>query len=152
MFKGCEIWRFFVRFFKISKINAVFSSSSSAEPHSVWFFSSRLWLWALLLGNSALKNGTDTEKFKNTCKSKGISTFFHSFSPKLLYSMLFFRAVARQSHTQANIAWKRRLAALAPSCFVCLFFFGAFVFRRRGPQNCSTTRHRTSHSRRQSAV
>ena len=116
------------------------------------FFSSRLWLWALLLGNSALKNGTDTEKFKNTCKSKGISTFFHNFSPKFLYSMLFFRAVARQSHTQAHIAWKRRLAALAPSCFVCLFFFGAFVFRRRGPQNCSTTRHRTSHSRRQSAV
>ena len=129
-----EIISYFTIFNEILKTNAFFSSGGSAEPHSVWCFSFRLWLWALLLGNSALKNGTDTEKFKNTCKSKGISTFFHDFSPKFLYSMLFFRAVARQSHTQANIAWKRRLAALAPSCFVCLFFWCFCLSETRTPK------------------
>ena len=56
--------------------------------------------------------------------------------------MLFFRAVARQSHTQANIAWKRRLAALAPSCFVCLVFF--LVLLSFGDADPKTARQRAT--------
>ena len=55
--------------------------------------------------------------------------------------MLFFRAVARQSHTQANISWKRRLAALVPSCFVCLFFL---VLPSFGDADPKTARQRAT--------
>ena len=64
-----EIISYFTILTEIWKINAVFSSGGSAEPHSVWCFSSRLWLWALLLGNSALKKWNQHGNFKNSVQS-----------------------------------------------------------------------------------
>ena len=61
-----EIISYFTIFNEILKTNAFFSSGGSAEPHSVWCFSFRLWLWALLLGNSALKKWNQHGKFKNS--------------------------------------------------------------------------------------
>ena len=70
-----EIISYFTIFNENLKFNAVFSSGGSAEPHSVWCFSSRLWLWALLLGNSALKKWNQHGKFKNPVQSKGNFSF-----------------------------------------------------------------------------
>ena len=70
-----EIISYFTILNENLKFNAVFSSGGSAEPHSVWCFSSRLWLWALLLGNSALKKWNQHGKFKNPVQSKGNFSF-----------------------------------------------------------------------------
>ena len=64
----------------------------------MWFFSSRLWLWALLLGNSALKNGTNTEKLKKTRKMKGFSTFSQFFPENFVFNAVFPSGSSAEPH------------------------------------------------------
>ena len=62
------------------------------------FFSSRLWLWALLLGNSALKNGTNTDKFKNTRKMMGFLTFSQFFPENVVFNAVFPSGSSAEPH------------------------------------------------------